>query len=298
MECLICIEEFSPNSGQICVTCGVRWCTNCHSRMKASGQIYQCPQCRSYSPSITIGVKYVASITTESNHDETSDSDEDEDEEIEPAVCGSAASTDKKENMAEKCDDKSASEEFVEACRRGFLDVAKYLFPKADIHPDHGTCNGWTPLWIAVEHGHLNIVQWLVLEAKIDNYSHATSIAASNNHLDVVEFLLKHNTAWGVYAWGSSGYALNNIEGIKLFLKYGADIHFCHDAALHVAVEKDRYDIVKTLIEAGANVHARNNRALRLAAHKGNTNMAEFLIKAGADANDALEHERSDCYKQ
>lgn len=56
MECTICDESYSPNSGIVCKSCGFRYCINCHNNMEKTGRTMQCPHCRAQKRSVVIGV--------------------------------------------------------------------------------------------------------------------------------------------------------------------------------------------------------------------------------------------------
>ena len=52
MECPICLEEFAPNTGTVCSTCGNRLCRTCYDTLRNN---YHCPTCRSGNLPFVLG---------------------------------------------------------------------------------------------------------------------------------------------------------------------------------------------------------------------------------------------------
>jgi hypothetical protein len=68
------------------------------------------------------------------------------------------------------------------------------------------------------------------------------------------------------------------LEGMKYWLKNGADVHDNDNEALIRASSTGRLEVVKYLVEeCGADVHARNNQALRLAISHGHLDVVRHL---------------------
>lgn len=84
---------------------------------------------------------------------------------------------------------------------------------------------------------------------------------------------------------------LDNIEALKLLIKYKADINFKNekgDTPLMIAAEKSSRNVVRELLKHNANSNAQNNQgytALMLAAIYGNDISVKDLIKKRADLN-------------
>jgi len=58
MECNICTDTYSVNSGMMCRLCAYRWCNDCEKKLEESGRTRMCSQCRNENTAnfIQIGV--------------------------------------------------------------------------------------------------------------------------------------------------------------------------------------------------------------------------------------------------
>ena len=121
-------------------------------------------------------------------------------------------------------------------------------------------------LHLACEHGHINMVRWLVslgADVKIVSYDRTVtlvSLAVQKNHTSIVSALVS---------------------------EFGCDPN--DGVSLHTACEHGNLRMVKTLIECGANVNGKDDfgeAPIHTACEKGDLNMVKTLIKHGADIND------------
>jgi len=134
-------------------------------------------------------------------------------------------------------------------------------------------------------------------------------IAVSNNHIDMVEFLLAHganvNQPWCSQCWGMNGATpeapicilcfAQNKEMATLLLAHGADVRAYKGAEsvdgtpLHYASESGNKDLAALYIADGADVNSRrsvrDDTPLFLAVQADGQDMAQFLIAHGADVN-------------
>ncbi|XP_076275512.1 histone-lysine N-methyltransferase G9a isoform X2 [Rhynchophorus ferrugineus] len=124
----------------------------------------------------------------------------------------------------------------LEACRS--IVSASFSIPNYVNYQDDG---GWTPLVWACEHGHIDIVKYLISKgADIDlrdvEYNVALHWAAFGGHSDIVELLLRNNCNINIL----------NVHG---------------DTPLHICAREEKYDTVVTLLSRNANVFIinRNN---------------------------------------
>ena len=69
------------------------------------------------------------------------------------------------------------------------------------------------------------------------------------------------------------------LDGVKIALERGADIHADYDYALRWASRKGHTDVVELLLKNGADVHVDNDNALKIASDAGYTNIVELLKK-------------------
>jgi len=127
---------------------------------------------------------------------------------------------------------------------------------------------GQSPLYIACEHGHYDIVKLLldheadinILESDSCNFLTATII---NGHSNIVELLLDH------------GINVNQLSN-----RYWS--------SLMIACRYSQKDIVNILLARGANVNyknAHNNCALDMAVHSENKDVVEIILRHGASIN-------------
>ncbi len=80
---------------------------------------------------------------------------------------------------------------------------------------------------------------------------------------------------------------IGRTDMVKLLLKHGADVNANHGVALRWATQDGHADIVKLLLKHGAYVNANNGVALRGAALNGHTNVVRLLLKHGANVRNA-----------
>ena len=123
-----------------------------------------------------------------------------------------------------------------------------------------------TMLHIAAKHGHVDIVDYLLLQ-KIDfNYSKSTPLhyAVKNHHLDVIKLLCQHFDAKNMNAKDEKGYTAlhyvspgkhGNVELFEYLVNHGADINIKHHGKtlLYQAVHDNLYSTVEYLLSKGAN---------------------------------------------
>jgi len=74
-----------------------------------------------------------------------------------------------------------------------------------------------------------------------------------------------------------------DIDILKLLIKYGINIHFDRDYALRTAAENKQEKVLKLLIKNGADVNAVEGEALRSACNVGNYEIAKILVDNNAD---------------
>ena len=120
------------------------------------------------------------------------------------------------------------------ACRRGHLDVVKYLVNERSIDPLCELNDGLTPLHFACHKGHLEIVKFLVEEKGCNpmynhgEYPTAYACACVGGHLDVVRYLTEERQC-DPLAKDVNGYPAivsaavinknNNIDILKYFVE-------------------------------------------------------------------------------
>jgi ankyrin repeat protein len=134
------------------------------------------------------------------------------------------------------------------------------------------TDDGTTPLFMASQHGHCDVVEALlrggadVNKAKNDGTT-PLFMASQNGHCDVVEALLRG----------------------------GADVNKANNdgaTPLYIASEKGHCDVVEALVRAGADLTLawRGRTPLRSATRKGHTDVVRVLQSAAAAGAGRLQH--------
>lgn len=136
-------------------------------------------------------------------------------------------------------------------------------------------CHRWTPLFLAVIHGHQEIVEILIKAGADPNKQDdrgMTSLhwAAYFGHQPIVKTLIQSgaqldivdNEGWtALHKATSEGHR----QIVKVLIAAGATINPCNkvgNTPLHFAVCKGRIKILRTLVEAGADLNAKNIRQI------------------------------------
>jgi ankyrin repeat protein len=127
--------------------------------------------------------------------------------------------------------------------------------------------NGWTPITLAADSGHLPIVQIL-----LDNGADVNSTC---------------NNGWTPLTLAAGA---GNVAMIELLLSHGATIKATNDSgwsSLLIAADRGHTEVVAALLARGADVSTKNRgglTALHAASENGNVDVAELLLARGADA--------------
>jgi serine/threonine-protein phosphatase 6 regulatory ankyrin repeat subunit B len=192
------------------------------------------------------------------------------------------------------------------ACTGDVAQVRSYLSQGVDV--DQKDELGWTPLVWAVSMSQEDVVEVLLghdAEVKMKTEDGTVPLCkAATKSKRIIELLISHGADVNVMdGLGSTplywAAMYNNLDGVKLFLKNGAEIDVRSKTSgftpLHRASQWGHPEIVQILISGGADVNIktktggtplhmvlgqRNIRQL-----KGHDEVAELLLKSGADLN-------------
>ena len=159
-----------------------------------------------------------------------------------------------------------------------------------------------TPLYLASEKGHLDVVKELIahradINKGTDVGDTPLSAASLNGHVKVVNELLdnKASVDQADNKDGSTPLHLaswyDHVDIVRALVEEGADVNIKDgygDTPLHIASSQGFLDVVKALFQGGANINQRNNEGdtpLSRAAHAGRVEVVKYLMEMGADIN-------------
>jgi ankyrin repeat protein len=182
----------------------------------------------------------------------------------------------------------------IGAARDGATEVVRWLCEHGALVEGKNKW-GYTALHLAVRNGHLETVQYLVEEAKVDmsaenNDGDTTfSLAAQQGHLAVMAYLhqqganINHkrefNNKTPLMAAAENG----KTEAVRWLCEHGALVGEKSkegSTALHLAAECGSRDVAKILLEYGADILQENvagKTALGIAKERNNTNFVKLL---------------------
>ena len=139
----------------------------------------------------------------------------------------------------------------------------------------------YTPLSIASEKGHLEVVKYLVGQGADvrAQYDYALRYASLNGHLDIVKYLVDKGSYVSAEDDFALRYASNNghLEVVKYLVEQGADVRAYDDEALRYASYYGHLEVVKYLVKQGADVRANNDYALYWAKQKNHFEIVNYL---------------------
>lgn len=198
------------------------------------------------------------------------------------------------------------------ACNANNTEVVKILL-NSGAEPNAKDDEGWTALMSVVDKDEVDIeIIKMLIEAGADvnakNQYNTTPLLRTvcwNNRSDIVKIMLDNGA--DMYACGAIGFddfeygcespveaSLGNLEFLKMFLDYGADINRKYtngESLLSQAAGYNSFKSVKFLLDNGANVNLKSNQNLTalISATKRETSDTEkivnILLDAGADPN-------------
>ncbi|KAJ7445593.1 hypothetical protein FB451DRAFT_1412623 [Mycena latifolia] len=188
-------------------------------------------------------------------------------------------------------------------CHNGYIEGVRGLLANgADVNRE---IEQGTPLYIAVNEGHTDVVHVLLENSANPNVSmrnsgSALNVAAVQGNTKIVRLLLKKGAyvdeMGGTYGSAlQAASALGHTEVVQLLLEEGADVtatHRKYGTALHAAAASFRAHpepaIVRLLLDHGADVNAASGEygnALQAASAQGHTKIVQLLLENGADMN-------------
>lgn len=202
-------------------------------------------------------------------------------------------------------DASSTETPLMAAARHGHLDVANLLLDhgcKADERVSQG--DGWTPLLLACETDHPEMVKLLLsrtrdINARYGKYKYTQlHFAAEQNLRKSVSMLLDHGADLRIRddRYENTAFELaierGSVEAMDLFLTRGADLNFRNPLSLstplHVAASRGTPVVVERLLAKQAHLQAQNDfgeTPLHMAAFHGTVGVVKVLLDHKADPN-------------
>ncbi|XP_046562242.1 ankyrin repeat domain-containing protein 50-like [Haliotis rubra] len=206
--------------------------------------------------------------------------------------------------------DKGATVSFVDetgnnilhcACRRGDMEAVKYILSQKMVDVNSYGPRKKTPLMVAAEHGHKEVVELLVthgadLSLSVKGGDNILHIACNRGQFDVVKYLLSLNSVdinsrgykkrTPVMAAAEHGHK----EVVELLVTHGADLSLSvkgRDDILHIACNRGQFDVVKYLLSLNSvdinSMGYKKRTPVMVAAEHGHKEVVELLVTHGAD---------------
>lgn len=194
---------------------------------------------------------------------------------------------------------KEESHPLYVACHYGHIGVVRFLVEKGADIDRVAKKDGNSPIGQAALKGHKLIVSYLIKKgaslAPSPSGLSPLILAAEGGHLEIVEMIVKNNV--DINYQGKDGVTAlflavrsNKRDIVRLLLSSGANPNLAIEAKqttpLHFASQKGYTDIVNMLLEyrAEPDVELEGGQTpLYLATNKGNFNIVKLLLNAGAD---------------
>jgi ankyrin repeat protein len=198
--------------------------------------------------------------------------------------------------------DRSGSYPILIAICKNNPEIVQLLFEYGANTETVGHNDQVTPLFFAIDHGYIQIVQTLILHKANVNACTKDGLtpleyAIIKGNVKIIEMLIAAGANVNVKYINDAtllqrAFYSNNFEIIKTLILHGADIHARMSSgttSLHEAVYSDLFEIVQMLIASQVDVNTKDSRygltPLHLAAWNNNAKIVKELLKHGAQVN-------------
>jgi ankyrin repeat protein len=172
---------------------------------------------------------------------------------------------------------------------------------KSGASVDYQKYDGYTPLHIAAQEGHIEVVRALLKhnpDADIQTNDHDTALlrAVRKGNSEIVDMLLNYGASLRIKEVGGDNAAhiavsFHRLETLKIVIKHSKDIlndqNDRGETPLHTSVEEGRKDFVDLITKQDINLdlktHNDGETALHIAAFCGKATIAKLLLERGAN---------------
>ncbi|XP_063448389.1 ankyrin repeat domain-containing protein 50-like [Mytilus trossulus] len=189
----------------------------------------------------------------------------------------------------------------IQCCYIGDIDLVAWCLYHCYSNVNHCRDNGTSPLYLACQEGHTEVVNMFHNKADInkcrDNGSSPLYIACQEGHTEVVKMLINNKADINKCKdTGSSPLFIACQEGhtevVHMLINNQADINKCRDSdgisPLFFACQEGHTEVVHLLINNKVDINKCNNEEaspLCIACKKGHTEVVQMLINNKADIN-------------
>ncbi|XP_063448361.1 uncharacterized protein LOC134727895 [Mytilus trossulus] len=204
--------------------------------------------------------------------------------------------------LASICDTKSNSTSLIQCSHIGYIDLVTWCLHHCIGNVNHCRNDGVSPLWLACQEGHTEVVQMLITNNADINTCRDTGasplfIACEKGHTELLQMLITNNADIKKCAdTGASPLFMacqnGHNEIVKMLITINADTNKCRDndeiSPLFIACQQGHNEIVKMLTTNNADINkCRDTGAspLFIACQEGHAEVLHTLITNKADIN-------------
>ncbi|XP_076108738.1 uncharacterized protein LOC143076757 [Mytilus galloprovincialis] len=207
----------------------------------------------------------------------------------------------KQKQLASVYDTQNISTPLIQSCYIGDINLVAWCLYHCNSNVNHCRNDEVSPLFIACENGHTEVVQMLINNKADINKCRDTGvspllIACQNGHSEVIQMLINNkadinkctDTAVSpLYIACQNGHT----EVVQMLINNKADFNKCTYigvSPLFIACQKGHTEVVQMLIKQKAEINTCSNKEvlpLFIACQKGYTEVVQILLKNKADIN-------------
>ncbi|XP_071178516.1 uncharacterized protein [Mytilus edulis] len=207
----------------------------------------------------------------------------------------------KQKQLASLYDTQNNSTPLIQCCFIGDIDLVAWCLYHCNSNVNHCRYDGVSPLFMACQEEHAEVVQMLINNKADINKCKDTGasplfIACQNGHTEVVQMLINNKTDINKCTdiGGSPLFMAcqkKHAEVVQMLINNKADINKCKDTGaspLFIACQNGHTEVVQMLINNKADINKCDNDGaspLFMACEEGHTEVVQMLINNKADIN-------------